>query len=64
VAGTCYSVYAQIISHFCRTCEISERARQKELHVIMCNRLENNFLKIEAKAYSLASNLMLCTWSS
>ncbi len=53
----------EIISHFWQTGEISERAKQKGLqyafegyiHDIICNRLENNFIKIEAKAYNVRS---------
>ncbi|XP_067307635.1 uncharacterized protein [Pseudorasbora parva] len=49
----------EILSNFWRTCEISERARQKGLqyafegyiHDIICTRLEKNLIKIEAKAY-------------
>ncbi len=49
----------EIISIFWQTCEISEKAKQKGLqyafegyiHNIICNRLENNLIKIEAKAY-------------
>ncbi len=61
-----YSMYApvsdipkEIICNFWQTGEISERAKQKGLqyafegytHDIICNRLDNNFIKIEAKAY-------------
>jgi len=50
--------FNEIISNFWWTSEISERERQKGLqyafeayiHDIICNRLENNFLKIEVKA--------------
>ncbi len=53
----------EIISNFWQTGEISERAKQKALqyafegyiHDIICNRLENNFIKIEAKAYNVRS---------
>jgi len=49
----------EIISNFWQTGEISERARERGLqyafegyiHDIICNRLENNLIKIEAKAY-------------
>ncbi len=56
----------EIISHFWQTGEISEKAKQKGLqyafegyiHDIICNRLENNLIQIEAKAY----NAKALTW--
>ncbi len=50
----------EIISNFWQTGEISEKAKQKGLqyafegyiHDIICNRLENNLIQIEAKAYN------------
>ncbi len=49
----------EIISNFWQTGEIAEKVKQKGLqyafegyiHDIICNRLENNLIKIEAKDY-------------
>ncbi len=54
-------ILKEIISNFWQTGEIW--AKQKGLqyafegyiHDIICNRLENNFIKIEAKAYNVRS---------
>jgi len=63
-----YSVYApvsdipnQIISNFWQTCEISDCTILivGYIHDIIRNRLENNFLKIEAKAHSPSASSML-----